>query len=128
MRGCLAIIFERLEIRPKIRHDASGELSYDIKKSSGTKNILWQAIANTPDQNTWLSWNNQLGDLLRSEKRWDEATFIIENIIAHNAAYWQAYIGCGWANYDRNDGIEAAMSEIKKSKQFTAKPGKWPIC
>jgi tetratricopeptide (TPR) repeat protein len=86
----------------------------NIKKYPGTKNILWQAIANMPDQTIWLSWNNQLGDLLRSEQRWDDAISTYESILEHDADYWQAYIGLGWANYDRNDGIEAAMSEIKK--------------
>ena len=28
----MAILFERLEIRPKIRHAAIGELSYEYKK------------------------------------------------------------------------------------------------
>ena len=87
----------------------------NIKKSPGTKNILWQAIANPPDQNTWLSWNNQLGDLLRSEQRWDDAISTYESILEHNAAYWQAYIGLGWANYDRNDGLQAAINEFKKA-------------
>jgi hypothetical protein len=68
VRGCFTILFERLEIRPKIRHPASGELSYEYKKIPRHEK---QAIANMPDQTIWLSWNNQLGDLLRSEQRWD---------------------------------------------------------
>jgi len=87
----------------------------NIKKYPGTKNILWQAIANMPDQTIWLSWNNQLGDLLRSEQRWDDAISTYESILEHNAVYWQAYIGLGLAKYERGDGLQAAINEFKKA-------------
>ena len=68
-----------------------------------------------PDQTIWLSWNNQLGDLLRSEQRWDDAISTYENILKHNAAYWQAYIGLGWAKYERGDGLAEALTEFQKA-------------
>ena len=56
-----------------------------------------------------------MGDLLRSEKRWDEAISIYESILEHNAAYWQAYIGLGWAKYERGDGLAEALTEFQKA-------------
>jgi len=85
------------------------------KNLPSAENILRQAIANSPDENTWLSWNNRLGDLLRSEKRWDEAISIYESILEHDAAYWQAYIGLGWAKYERGDGLAEALTEFQKA-------------
>ncbi|MGB9591347.1 MAG: tetratricopeptide repeat protein [Candidatus Kryptoniota bacterium] len=79
------------------------------------ENILQQAIASSPDENTWLSWNNRLGDIFRSEKRWDEAISIYERIVERDPKFWAAYIGLGWAKYERGDGLAEALSEFQKA-------------
>lgn len=84
------------------------------KDIPAAESVLRQAIANSPDEDSWFAWNNRLGDIYRSEKRWDEAVTVYENILTRDTQYWQAYIGLGWAKYERGDGLAAALVEFQK--------------
>jgi tetratricopeptide (TPR) repeat protein len=84
------------------------------KDIPAAESVLRQAIANSPDEDSWFAWNNRLGEIYRSEKRWDEAVTVYENILTRDTQYWQAYIGLGWAKYERGDGLAAALVEFQK--------------
>ncbi len=82
---------------------------------SRAENILRQSLATFPDSKHWLDWSVRLGDVLRTQKRWDEAATLYENIIAQVPDAWTAHIGLGWARYERGDGSEQAIAEFRKA-------------
>jgi len=64
-----------------------------------------------------------LGDLLRSEQRWDDAISTYESVLEHDAAYWQAYIDLGWTRYRRGDSLEAALKEMYHALDLDSESG-----
>jgi tetratricopeptide (TPR) repeat protein len=87
------------------------------------EDVLRQSIARSPDEDSWLAWNNRLGEILRREKRWDESIAIYEGILKRNPQYWMAYIGLGWAKYERGDGLVAALNEFQKVIEILVSKG-----
>jgi len=79
------------------------------------ENVLRQSLAALPNSRYWPQWSNRLGDVLRAQKRWDEAIAVYESTLVHSPDDWAAHIGLGWAKYERGDGLPAAMSEFQKA-------------
>jgi len=79
------------------------------------ENVLRQSLAALPNSRYWPQWSNRLGDVLRAQKRWDEAIAVYESTLVHSPDDWTAHIGLGWAKYERGDGLPAAMSEFQKA-------------
>jgi len=59
------------------------------------ENVLRQSLAALPNSRYWPLWSNRLGDVLRAQKRWDEAITAYESVIIQAPDDWAAHIGLG---------------------------------
>jgi putative inorganic carbon (hco3(-)) transporter len=83
---------------------------------AGAENVLRISLAPFP-RNSWIwsIWSIRLGDILRAQKRWDEAVSVYQSIIPPTQYYyWEVHLGLGWTKYERGDGLHAALDEFQK--------------
>jgi putative inorganic carbon (hco3(-)) transporter len=82
---------------------------------AGAENVLRISLGPLPRNSwTWSIWSIRLGDILRAQKRWDEAVSVYKSIIYPTQYDWQVHLGLGWAKYERGDGLHAALDEFQK--------------
>ena len=81
----------------------------------GAENVLRQSLAAFPNSWYWPAWSRCLGDVLRDQKRWDEAATAYENTIVKTPDDWAAHIGLGWARYEHGDSLQAAISAFQEA-------------
>jgi tetratricopeptide (TPR) repeat protein len=56
-----------------------------------------------------------LGNNLRSQKRYDKAEAVYQAALAENPSDWASCIGLGWVYYERGDEVQAAIEEFQKT-------------
>jgi tetratricopeptide (TPR) repeat protein len=87
----------------------------DKQDYAGAENVLRISLAPLPRNSwTWSIWSINLGNVLRAQKRWDEAVSVYESISFRAQYDWEVHLGLGWAKYERGDGLQATMDEFQK--------------
>jgi tetratricopeptide (TPR) repeat protein len=84
-------------------------------KTGEAISMLQTALEKDANPEQRAPWLLRLGDLLRGQQRWEEAISVYERIVDYDTTYWMAYIGLGWAKYERGDGFDEALREFQKA-------------
>jgi len=77
--------------------------------------LLRQALTQYPASPQRLSWLHRLGEMLRDEKRWDEAFAFYQQLLNEDPDDWQAYIGLGWVYYGKDGDFQRALDAFQKA-------------
>jgi tetratricopeptide (TPR) repeat protein len=75
--------------------------------------VLKSAMESFPESRYWPIWSSRLGDMLRIQKRWDEAQVAYQDSLALAPDDLAAHIGLGWVYYERDDSLQKALNEFQ---------------
>jgi len=99
---------------------ALGLASFQLNsgKPAQAEELLRQALENYPASNQRAQWLLRLGDVLQTEKRWDEASAVYRQTLSEFPQTWQAHIGLGRALYQSGAGLAAARAEFDQAMRL----------
>lgn len=98
-------------------------LAYSQQDYSTAEILLRSSLETFPKSSNWAYWSNSLGNIFRTQKKWEDAIAAYQSTIIKFPANWEAYIGTGWTKYDRGDGLEAAITEFQRAINIPASMG-----
>jgi tetratricopeptide (TPR) repeat protein len=81
---------------------------------SRAETLLRQSLVAFPNSRYSLDWYIRLGDELRRQKRWVEASDMYKSALMLNPNVWRAHLGLGWAQYEGGHSFQVALSEFRE--------------
>lgn len=90
-------------------------LQWSERDPAASQAVLEQALASFPQSPNRSEWLSRLGDVLRAQKRWAEATGTYQQALNIDADLVSAHIGLGWVFFDGLNDAGAAEAEFRRA-------------
>ena len=91
--------------------------------ADAAEQLLADALRTYPASRYGYDWLRELGAVYKSQKDWNKAETIYEQIIAAAPDRTQERIALGWVYYERGDGVATALAEFEQTIAIAPQAG-----
>jgi tetratricopeptide (TPR) repeat protein len=98
-------------------------LHWSMRDVVGAEEVLNQAVALFPAAGRRATWFVRLGDVLRAQERWAEASASYQQALSVDDDMASAHIGLGWVYYESMGDAQAAEAEFSRAIELASGRG-----